>query len=275
MLVNGLIQRKSWLAKRAWIALFERENIDKAAAIHVTSEIESRELRELGFRHSRIAVIPNGVDAPQNDLSYNSRGSALNSSQLRPVVLFLGRVNWKKGLDRLIPALAHIPEADLVIAGNDEENYQSTLTKLAKRLGVMDRVRFLGPVNVVEKWDLLRKAQVLVLPSYSENFGNVVLEAMSVGCPVVVTPEVGLAQVVKEANAGLVIEGVPEKLAVGINGLLHEPDNRRRMGEAGRRIAQEEFAWDAIAKRIERLYEACIYEARNNVESDYAGPSYL
>ena len=186
----------------------------------------------------------------------------LKSNQSRPIVVFLGRVNWKKGLDRLIPAMAHIPDADLVIAGNDEENYQPVLVKLAESLGVQERVRFVGPVDGSQKWELLRKAELLVLPSYSENFGNVVLEAMSVGCPVVVTPEVGLAPIVNKANAGLVVEGEPEKLAAGINVLLKDGDKRRQMGEAGRRIAQEQFSWDAIAKRMERVYEECVCERR-------------
>ena len=88
--------------------------------------------------------------------------------------------------------MAHVPEAELVIAGNDEENYQPFLLALAKKAGVAARYRSLGPVDSTEKWDLLQKARMLVLPSYSENFGNVILEAMAVGCPVVVTPEVGL-----------------------------------------------------------------------------------
>ena len=103
-------------------------------------------------------------------------------------MLFLGRINWKKGLDRLIPAMAHVPGTDLLIAGNDEENYTPTLQALAERCGVAERVRFLGPVHGRDKWRLMATADVFALPSYSENFGIAALEAMACGVPVVVTP---------------------------------------------------------------------------------------
>jgi glycosyltransferase involved in cell wall biosynthesis len=274
MLVKDLIQRKNSIAKRAWIALFERRNIDRAAAVHVTSEIESKELKELGLKPRRIALVPNGVELPPIESPDNSTTKAA-SARARPVILFLGRVNWKKGIDRLIPAIAHVPEAELVIAGNDEENYRPTLETLAERSGVAERVRFLGSVARTEKWELLRKARMLVLPSYSENFGNVILEAMAVGCPVVVTPEVGLAPTVRNANAGLIVEGTPEKLAAAINILLQNPDQGRRMGEAGRRTAAEQFSWAAIAGKMEQVYQECACERGKSARANHACTPHL
>ena len=102
MLVEDLIRRKSSLAKRAWITLFERRNIEQAAAVHLTSEIEASELRALGFRHTRLAVVANGIDLPRGPAQQRIR---LRVKRARPYVLFLGRLNWKKGLDRLIPAM--------------------------------------------------------------------------------------------------------------------------------------------------------------------------
>jgi glycosyltransferase involved in cell wall biosynthesis len=274
MLVHDLIRRKNSLVKRGWVALFERRNIERAAAVHVTSEIESHELIELGFRPRRIAVVPNGIDLPPIESTISLTGNGA-SGRSRPIILFLGRVNWKKGLDRLIPALAHIPAAELVIAGNDEEGYRPALVALAKKSGVAERVQFLGPVNGAEKWDLLRTAKMLVLPSYSENFGNVILEAMSVGCPVVVTPEVGLALTVCNANAGIVVEGTPEKLAAAMNRLLEDPLESLRMGEAGRRTAREQFSWAAIAEQMERVYRECACERGKSAGTDHAGAPHL
>ena len=130
----------------------------------------------------------------------------------RPYVLFLGRLNWKKGLDRLIPAMQQVTNVDLLIAGNDEENYRPELEALARRCGVIDRVRFLGPSPWRKEMGLAFSAQILALPSYSENFGNVVLEAMAAGCPVFVTPEVGMASRVQEAGCGVVASGDPANL---------------------------------------------------------------
>ena len=143
MLVGDLIRRKSSLAKRAWIALFERRNIENAAAVHLTSEIEASELKALGFPTSVWQLLPMAstcqIDMPKRRFSYDRHG--------RPYVLFLGRLNWKKGLDRLIPAMQQVANADLLIAGNDEENYRPELEALARRCGVAERVRFLGPID--------------------------------------------------------------------------------------------------------------------------------
>jgi glycosyltransferase involved in cell wall biosynthesis len=210
MLVGDLIRRKSRLTKLAWMAAFERRNLEAAAAVHATSKLEADDIKRLGLRYQRIIIVGNGAEMPGPGARAHNREAG---DKQRPNILFLGRVNWKKGLDRLIPAMVHLPEADLVVAGDDDEGYRATMEALAGKLGVAPRVRFLGPVHGPEKWALLESAQVLALPSYSENFGNVILEAMAAGCPVVVTPEVGLAGVVRASGAGLVVPGNPERLA--------------------------------------------------------------
>jgi glycosyltransferase involved in cell wall biosynthesis len=169
-------------------------------------------------------------------------------------VLFLGRLNWKKGLDRLIPAMAQVRDADLLIAGNDEENYRPELEAVAQRWGVFNRVRFVGPVHGDGKWALLSSARLLALPSYSENFGNVVLEAMTVGCPVIVTPEVGLASVVHEARCGVVTRGDPENFGLEIRRLLGDRDLCEAMGRAGRRVVETTYSWRRIAQQMLDLY---------------------
>ena len=116
------------------------------------------------------------------------------------------------------------------------------------------RVCFLGPVDGKQKWELLTSADLLALPSYSENFGNVVLEAMAAGCAVVVTPEVGLASVVREVCSGIVVDGEPEILGSQIRELLADDDRRRAMGEAGRRVVESKFTWKAISQDMIDVY---------------------
>src|SRR5262249_16150521 len=154
-----------------------------------------------------------------------------------------GRLNWKKGLDRLIPAMKQVTNADLLIAGNDEENYRPELEGLARRYGVADRVHFLGAVNGEKKWQLLCSAHIVALPSYSENFGNVLLEAMAVGCAVLVTPEVGMASVVHEVNCGVVTSGEPASFGLEIKRLLDNHVLRAHMGQAGQRAVEAKFTW--------------------------------
>ena len=252
MLVGDLICRKSFLAKRAWITLFERRNIEKAAVVHLTSEVEALELRTLGFRCVRSAIVANGIELPDNKLQNDDSIAAFASD--RPYVVFLGRLNWKKGLDRLIPAMQQVTNADLLIAGNDEENYRPKLEVLARRCGVTDRVRFLGPVHGERKWALLSSAQFLALPSYSENFGNVVLEAMAARCAVVVTPEVGLAKMVQETGCGVVATGDPKNFGLEMKRLLDDHERRRCMGNAGRRAVEAEFTWNLVSKRMLDVY---------------------
>ena len=192
MLVKDLVHRKSPWAKRAWIRLVEKRNIEQAASLHVTSQVEASEADAFGFNLPPVAIVPNGIDVSGSDGNETPSPELLRVLRDPNIVLFLGRISWKKGLDNLIPALSRVPQATLVLAGNDEENYQPALEQLALRCGVGERVRFVGSVQGADKAALLRSAKLLVLPSYSENFGNVVLEAMSARCPVVLRPRVFL-----------------------------------------------------------------------------------
>jgi glycosyltransferase involved in cell wall biosynthesis len=141
-----------------------------------------------------------------------------------------------------------------LIAGNDEENYRPELEALARRCGVSDRVCFLGPVHGEKKWELLSSAEILALPSYSENFGNVVLEAMAAGRAVIVTPEVGIASIVHEAGCGIVVHGNSEKFGLEMKRLLDDHDRRRNMGRAGRRAVEAKYTWDVIGRQMLEVY---------------------
>jgi glycosyltransferase involved in cell wall biosynthesis len=147
-----------------------------------------------------------------------------------------------------------VPELTLIIAGNDENGYRSELERLAIDNRVQGRIRFVGMVSDDHKWALYENAALFVLPSYSENFGNVVAEAMAMGCPVVVTAQVGLASLVAESGAGVVVDGAPRILAEAIRALLHDPARRRLMGERGRFTARQELSWDGVALQMEALY---------------------
>jgi glycosyltransferase involved in cell wall biosynthesis len=252
MLFADLINLKSRWIKRAWIQLIERHNIANAAGVHVTTELEATGLRALGLKLPRVFCVPNGVQLP---ISHAPLSAGPFARLPRPYALFLSRINWKKGLDRLIRAWAMIPNMKLVIAGNDEENYMPKLKTLARQEGVADRVLFVGPVNDTEKWALYENAEVFILPSYSENFGNVVAEAMVMSCPVVVTSEVGLAEVVRSSGAGIVTSGEPKELAANISILLATSrSEREEMGRRGYRAAVEQLSWGAIALSMENMY---------------------
>jgi glycosyltransferase involved in cell wall biosynthesis len=256
MLVRDLISRRSWLAKSAWMQIIERSNVEQAAAVHLTSQLEAEELQSFGWQLPRLAVIPNGVDEPGpcgGDIATDVKGIAAE----QPLVLFLGRLSWKKGLDRLLRAFACTTAGKLAIVGTDDEGLAPRLVKLAAGLRILDRVRIL-PRTIIgsEKERLFAAAQVFVLTSYSENFGNAVLEALRRGVPVVVTPEVGAADIVRESGGGLVVSGDPIPLGAAICQLISGMDLARSMGEAGQRHAMAHYSWPNIAARMEDLYES-------------------
>ncbi|MDH3691046.1 MAG: glycosyltransferase [Gammaproteobacteria bacterium] len=259
MLVKGLIRKKNAIVKTAWIGLVERRNIECANAIHATSTLEERELRKFGFRFPTFVKVPNGVSIENGvDITSGHITEGQRPVPEEPLILFIGRINWKKGLEQLIKAMDRIRAGVLVIAGNDEEGYQLHLQRLVTRLNLSTRVKFLGFVGGVEKLALLRRAQLLVLSSCNENFGNVVLEAMAQGKAVVVTRGVGAAEIVESEGAGIVSEIDPESLAESIRCLIEDPALAARMGARGKAAIRERYTWEIIASRMEGVYREVV-----------------
>src|SRR5262249_22959154 len=149
--------------------------LEGASAIHVTSTVEAEELRRFGWPLRRVATIPNGIDPGEQFDEKKISPDVKEIAHEQPLVLFLGRISWKKGLDRLLSALAFSELGKLAIVGPDDEELVPHLAKVARELKIAHRVRFL-PRTVLgdDKEYLYRSAGVFVLPSYSENFGNAV-----------------------------------------------------------------------------------------------------
>ncbi len=192
-------------------------------------------------------MVPNGIEAEPWDGDPAALAPSVRSIlEGPPFFLFLGRISWKKGLDRLIPAMKDVPGAVLAVAGNDEEGLRPELERLAGGGNVL----FLGPVHGPDKAALLHRTAALVLPSRSENFGNVVLEAWAAGRPAVVTPEVGLAETVRETGAGI----VAGDLGAALREILADPERSTAMGLRGAEAVRERFGWGEVARRMEGVY---------------------
>jgi glycosyltransferase involved in cell wall biosynthesis len=252
MLGREVIRRKSRFVKTAWIRLIESRTLRESAALHATAELERADIESLNLGTSPIRCVPNGVGWPEPHADF-SRGPLAGTTG--HYALFLSRIDGKKGLDRLLKAWKWVPDLNLIIAGNDETGYMAELERIAADSQVEHRVRFIGPVSDEHKWALYEKAMMFILPSYSENFGNVVAEAMAMGCPVIVTPEVGLASLVRASGAGVVVNGEPKALAEAIRNLMRQdPADRRSMGERGRVTVREQLSWESVATRMEAVY---------------------
>jgi len=172
MLVKALIERRHRLVKSAWLRLFEQFTLEHAHAIHVTSELEEAELHRFDWRFRRVANIPNGVEEP----GAKAGAPSAEISQIiaaAPLVLYFGRLCWKKGLEGLLEAFRRVPQGTLAIVGTDDEGLAPRLAEVADRLEIRSRVHILGQTVLgPDKEHLFAAASVFVLPSYSENFGN-------------------------------------------------------------------------------------------------------
>jgi glycosyltransferase involved in cell wall biosynthesis len=273
MLVKDLVRRRGRLRKALWMAFVERHTLEHAAAIHATTQLEADEAAKFRYRLPPVHVVANGVDLEPLKLREWSQVEPRIHDILDhgPYFLFLGRLSWKKGLDRLVEAMARLEGADLVIAGPDDENLWPTLSAKAHQLGIGGRVHFVGMVGGAEKSALLRAALALVLPSYSENFGNSALEAMAVGTAVIVTPEVGLADVVRTSGAGIVVSGLPQPLGEAMRTIAEATERRKAMGARGAAVAAERFAWSAVAEQMEGVYGSVLGDRGGRGDRDDRG----
>jgi glycosyltransferase involved in cell wall biosynthesis len=257
MLVPELIRRKSRWVKEAWIRLIEKPNLEGAAAIHATSTVEATHLADFGWRLPRIAMIPHGVDDPPPPADEPLSPDIAAAIADGPMVLAFGRISWEKGLDRLIAALAEAPPIRAVMAGDDADGHAAFLAAEAERFGVSQRVTILPRhVSGQDKEALFAAARLFAMTSLSENFGIAAFEAMRRGVPVLATPDVGMSEIVREADAGLVVEPTPAAIAAGLRAMFADAERCRRQGDAGQRHVIDHYGWPAVARRMTALYRS-------------------
>jgi glycosyltransferase involved in cell wall biosynthesis len=173
------------------------------------------------------------------------------------LVLFLGRLSQKKSPELLLRAFSALPakiegrSVQLVFAGPDESGMEAKLKELATGLQVTERVKFTGPVFGEEKWAAYQDADVFVLPSQNENFGNTAAESASAGTPVIVTENCGIAPLL--AEGGIVIRHDERALAEALKKLLQNATLRAEMGEKAA-IAAADIGWEEPVREAESLY---------------------
>ncbi len=252
--------------KRLYERLFAMPALQAANAIHFTAEDERERASFLNLRAPSF-VVPNGLDwDPYSTLP--PRGEMRRRWGLgdAPIVLFLGRLHVKKGLDLLIPAFDKVrrsePDAQLVIAGPDNYDYGKTVRGWVTERGLDPVTHFVGVLHGPDVVQAFVDADVFSLPSYTENFGMAVAEAMACRCPVVISDQVNIHAAIAEAGAGIVTHTDIEETAAALQALLRNADRRRAMGDAGRRLVEECFVWSAIVDRLTEEYQAAIARSR-------------
>jgi len=256
----GMQNRRPLLKKMVFRAC-ERRNLEAAAAIHYTCEQERVEAEELGF-HAPAAVVPNPVEIPPAT-EVRGRFRSLHPELAgKLIVLFLSRIDAKKGLDLLLPAFAQLRRehvnAALVIAGDGDRAVETQARRQAIELGIADSIVWTGFVQGQEKHDVLWDADIFALPSYSENFGVAAAEAMAHACPVVITDQVGIHQFVTVNAIGIVTPCRAENVARALGRLAGDASLRASMGARGRTVALSEFSTSAVVDRVLDLYRGAL-----------------
>jgi glycosyltransferase involved in cell wall biosynthesis len=247
MLAPWAVAHKSWKKRLAW-GLYQKRDILGAACLHATAEHEYRHLRALGLRQP-VAVIPNGIEAP--DAVTQKRTDEPRT------ILFVGRIYPVKGLLNLVAAWGKVRASGwrIVIAGPDEAGHQAEVRRAIADAGLEGCFEFPGPVHDEAKWDLYRAADLFVLPSFTENFGLVVAEALACGVPVITTRGAPWAEL-GERGCGWWVEIGAEPLAAALREAMSLSDaERREMGARGRLLVEEKYAWPEIAKQMVSVYE--------------------
>jgi glycosyltransferase involved in cell wall biosynthesis len=252
------------LLKRLSMRLVESPMLRRAAGMHYTSRQEQTEAAGAGAT-ARPWIIPLGIDLvpfkPKADAGrFFERYPAACGRRL---LLFLSRLDEKKGLDILMPAFAKVrrvhPDATLVIAGQGPDNFVKKCRDLARAAGVTDAVIWAGFLEGEDKLAAFAAASVFVLPSYSENFGLAVVEALAAGLPCVLCRGVAISEDVAAAGAGLLVPPEIEALAEGLIQLLSDEERRLRCTENARRLAENRFSLSAMGKSLASVYREVLH----------------
>jgi glycosyltransferase involved in cell wall biosynthesis len=249
---------RSLRLKGLYHLVWGRQLFEGASAVIATSDQEVEELAAGGVPGAKIVMRRNGVETPESWPEPETFRRTYAVPQEAKLVLFLGRLSVKKSPDLLMQAFARLPEQlggktlRLVFAGPDEGGVTEQLERLASQLGIRTRVQFVGAVFGVNKWSAYRDADVFVLPSQNENFGNTAAEAVAAGTPVIVTEKCGISPLLAD-EAGLVVRHDAAALSQALMRVLGEAELQARLA-AGCAKVTARLGWEEPIREMEALY---------------------
>jgi glycosyltransferase involved in cell wall biosynthesis len=242
-----------WFKKKLAWWLYAKRMLQHTTAIHVTCELERRNVERLKLGTPTV-LVPNGIDFPKERLLPKRGDKEVKRC------LFLSRLSKKKGLPDLLNAFATVNHPDWVldIVGNDEGDEGRNAQKLAKQLGIETRVNFLGFRGGDQKWEAYRNADLFVLPTYSENFGLVIGEAMACALPVITTTAAPW-EMLDEIGAGWSIKlGVVSLSRVMQDAFSKNSEDLKKMGCLGQEYVYRMFEWDKVGTEMLEGYRGLV-----------------
>jgi glycosyltransferase involved in cell wall biosynthesis len=248
MLTPWALQYRKWKRTLA-LKLYQQKDLDTAYILHATSDIEAAGYRAFGLKQP-IVVIQNGIEIPEW-----KEKSQLGKDKRE--ILFLSRIHPKKGLLNLVKAWSVLRPKGwrVLVAGPDEDGHRADVEAATIGAGVNNDFEFLGEVDGQGKWDLYRRADVFVLPTFSENFGLVVPEALSCGTPVITTTGAPWKEL-ETHNCGWWIDIGVDALVMALRKAMEAPDEERfGMGRRGRELVQGKYTWPVAAVGMMNVYQ--------------------
>jgi glycosyltransferase involved in cell wall biosynthesis len=247
---------RSFHLKRFYHRMFGHTLLDNAGAIIATAEQEEIELISGGIPAGKIILRRNGVTPPDSLPERGAFRKSLGVPQDAPLILFFGRLSQKKSPELLLQAFAEIASAastgHLAFVGPDESGMLANLQHRTKELGLTRRVHFFGPLSGEPKWSAYRDADIFVLPSQNENFGNTAAEAVAAGTPVIVTRQCGIAPLLAGV-AGLIVDHSAASIAEALLKLLNNQSLYAELRN-GCALAIERLDWGQPAREMDSLF---------------------
>ncbi len=239
----------------------ELRGIDLADRVICVSGALAEEVKAIyGASQDKIAVLYNGINVERfnAEVDASSVRAKIGIATDDPVVLYVGRLAWQKGPDLLLgaarPLLHHYPDAKLLFVGDGDMRPALEVDAMSNQL--FKAVRFLGHRNGSSLVELFKSADVICVPSRNEPFGIVVLEAWGATKPVVVTPNGGPSEFVRDQETGLIVRSDQESIAWGLGAALADSENAGRIARNGRNEAETRFSWNVVAEGTLELYES-------------------
>ncbi len=260
-LYKDAIYMKSQNVKKLYFHLIAKHCVRRANAIFYTTEDERDNVADFLKLDNKSSIIPIGVDLneykklPEKGL-FKSKYSILKDKRY---ILFLGRINKKKGVDILVEAFKELAkdynDLYLVIAGPDNDGYKKKIEKKLKDYCLLEKVLFPGILSEQEKLSAYVDAEAYVLSSYSENFAVTIIESIACGTPVVISNKIGIFEIIQKYDAGVIVDLNSRDLYRGIKTLLEDPVIGAQFVENGRRLIEEKYDIAKVADLQIKAYE--------------------
>ncbi|MHC5757585.1 glycosyltransferase [Nostoc sp.] len=260
MLEPWALSYKAW-KKRIYYKVFENPVIQNSNAIQATSSFELNNINSLKFQNT--VFVPNGIRRQEFEPLSNPEifYQQFPETRGKTLILFLGRIDPKKGLDLLAPAFAKVynqfPHTHLVVAGPDNIGFMDKAQNYFLQADCLDAVTFTGMVSGALKYAALAAANLYVAPSYSEGFSISILEGMASGLPCIITTACNFPEAAK-AEAAHVVEINVNAIANALIECLSNPQQATEMGDRARKFIFQNYTWDRAADKLIQVYKSVI-----------------